>query len=230
MSTISTPAEQVAGVVAASTSRRRARFIVGDVAQLFAFVVLIAFVLVPIYWMISTSLKTTNQTFAIPPVFVFTPTVQHYQAVFTQTNVPHSLANSLIVASGSTIIALLLGVPAAYGLARFRFRGRADLWFWFISNRFISPIVVALPVFLLARDLGLLNSRLALVLIYLTFNVPLVVWLCVDQFRAVPREVDDAALVDGAGRWRVFREIALPLATPGVVVSAILCFIFSWNE
>jgi multiple sugar transport system permease protein len=163
-------------------------------------------------------------------VFVFEPTFQHYRAVFHDTGVPHSLLNSIVVATGSTALSLLLGTPAAYALARFQFRGRSDLWFWFISNRFISPIVVALPVFLLARNLGLLNTRLALVLIYLTFNVPLVIWLCVDQFRMVPREIDDAALVDGAGRWRILLQIALPLALPGVVVSAILCFIFSWNE
>ncbi|HEY8446938.1 MAG TPA: carbohydrate ABC transporter permease [Thermomicrobiales bacterium] len=209
---------------------RRRRMTVPDILQLAAFAVLIGFLIFPIYWMISTSLKTTNQTFAVPPVFFFKPTLEHYRALFEAGDVPRSLVNSLVVASGSTALALVLGTPAAYALARYKFRGRSDLWFWIISNRFISPIVVALPFFLIARDLGLLNTRLALILVYLTFNVPLVIWLCADQFRLVPKEVDDAALVDGANQWQAFLRISLPLAAPGVVVSAILCFIFSWNE
>lgn len=206
------------------------RFDVAAAAQAAALVVLAGFILLPIYWMVTTSFKTANETFAVPPVFVFAPTLDHYGAVFSQGAVPLGLRNSLIVATGSTLLALLLGTPAAYALARYDFRGKANLWFWIISNRFISPIVVALPFFLLARDLRLLDRHLALILAYLTFNIPLVIWLCIDQFRAIPRDVDQAALVDGANPWRVFATITLPLAVPGVVVSAILCFVFSWNE
>ena len=201
-----------------------------DVLQLLAIVLLAGFILAPIYWMVSTSLKSSNQTFAVPPVFHFRPRAEHYRAVFEEGAVLPSLLNSLIVASASTLLAVILGTPAAYALARFDFRGKSSLWFWIISNRFISPIVVALPFFLLARDLKLLDKHLALILAYLTFNVPLVIWLCIDQFRSIPRDIDQAALVDGAGLWRVFLTITLPLAVPGVVVSAILCFVFSWNE
>ncbi|MBA2521347.1 MAG: carbohydrate ABC transporter permease [Chloroflexia bacterium] len=180
--------------------------------------------------MASTSLKTGNQTFAIPPVFIFEPTFEHYREVFAEGVVTKGLRNSLIVATGSTLLALLLGTPAAYAMARFDFRGKASLWFWIISNRFISPIVVALPFFLLARDFSLLDTHLVLILTYLTFNIPLVIWLCIDQFRAIPREIDQAALVDGANQWEALRTIVLPLAIPGIVVAAILCFVFSWNE
>lgn len=203
---------------------------VGDVAQVAALLLVMGFILLPVYWMVSTSLKTTNQTFAIPPVFVFEPTLQHYREVFNDGAVPRSLGNSLIVAVAATLLAVVLGTPAAYALARFDFRGKADLWFWFISNRFLSPVVVAIPFFLLARDLNLLDSHLALVLVYLTFNVPLVVWLCTDQFRLVPKDVDEAAMVDGATQWQTFFRINLPLAAPGIAVSSILCFLFSWNE
>lgn len=212
-----------------ATARRRT-FPVASLVQLLAMLLLVGFLLFPVYWMVSTSLKTTNQTFAIPPVFIYEPTLQHYQEILGEGAVPRSLANSLIVAIGATSLAVLLGAPAAYALARFDFRGKADLWFWFISNRFLSPIVVAIPFFLLARDLNLLNTRLALILVYLTFNVPLVVWLCTDQFRLIPKEVDEAALVDGATQWQTFFRINLPLAAPGIAVSAILCFLFSWNE
>jgi multiple sugar transport system permease protein len=216
-------------VVAPKVGRRRASRLAAA-AQAAAILLLIGFILLPVYWMVSTSLKTTNQTFAIPPVFVFQPTLEHYREVFNETAVPGSLLNSLIIASAATLLAVVLGTPAAYALARFDFRGKADLWFWFISNRFLSPIVVAIPFFLLARDLNLLDTHLAVILVYLTFNVPLVVWLCTDQFRLVPKEVDEAAMVDGATQWQGFLRINLPLAAPGIAVSAILCFLFSWNE
>jgi len=218
------------GPIPAQPPRRWSSHPVADVAQLVAIVVLAIFILVPIYWMVSTSIKTGNQTFAMPPVFVFQPTFEHYREVFAEGVVTKGLRNSLIVASLSTLLALLLGTPAAYAMARFDFRGKASLWFWIISNRFISPIVVALPFFLLARDLSLLDSHWVLILTYLTFNIPLVIWLCIDQFRAIPRDIDQAAMVDGANQWQALRTVVLPLAIPGLVVAAILCFVFSWNE
>lgn len=193
-------------------------------------VILMVVFLLPVYWMVSTALKTTTDTFAMPPVLVFQPTFEHFRSVFEEGAVAKSLVNSLIVATTATALAVLIGAPAAYVLARFNFRGKSDVWFWIISNRFISPIVVALPFFLIARDLRLLDTHLSLILVYLTFGVPLVVWLCVDQFRAIPREVDEAATVDGATIWQVFFRINLPLAMPGIVVSAILAFITAWNE
>lgn len=187
-------------------------------------------ILLPVLWMITTSLKTTVDTFAIPPVIVFQPTLEHYEAIYAEGAVFRGLLNSLIVASAATLLSVALGTPAAYVLARFNFKGKSDLWFWIISNRFISPIVVALPFFLLARNLQILDSHLALVLVYLTFGVPLVVWLCVDQFRAVPPDIDEAARVDGATLWQTFFRINLPLAAPGIAVAGILTFIASWNE
>jgi multiple sugar transport system permease protein len=212
--------------------KRSRRFKLGDLNQLFLLLLLIIVILGPFYWMVSTGLKQQNDTFAIPPRILFTPTLEHFQLVLLGENsaVVTGLRNSLVVGIITTVLALILGTPAAYVLARFEFPGKRDLWFWFISNRFISPIVVALPFFLIARDLKLLNTPTALILIYLTFNVPLVVWLCLDQFRAIPREVDEQAKVDGCNVFQAFLRINLPLAIPGVVVSAILCFIFSWNE
>jgi multiple sugar transport system permease protein len=192
--------------------------------------VVLAFALFPFYWMITSSLKDQTDLLASPPVWFFRPTLANYEDIFADTRVTTAVLNSFIVASATTILAVLLGTPAAYALARFEFRGKADLWFWFISNRMISPIVLALPVYLLAKQVNLLNTHLVLVLIYLTFTLPIVVWICTDQFRSIPPDLEQSARLEGADQFTIFRRIYLPLGLPGVAVSAIFAFIFSWNE
>lgn len=188
------------------------------------------FCVFPFYWMVTTSLKTQVVALESPPVWWFTPTLANYWEVLFVDKVGAALINSIIVAVCTTALAVGLGTPAAYALARFEFRGKKDLWFWFITNRFVSPVVLAFPVFLISRELGLRDTHLALILMYLTFTLPIVIWICTDQFRSIPRELDEAALLEGASQWRIFRSICLPLAMPGVAVSSILAFIFSWNE
>lgn len=191
---------------------------------------IILFCVFPFYWMVTTSLKTQIVALATPPAWTFEPTFSNYTEALFEDNVGASLINSLIVAVITTILALMLGTPAAYALARFEFRGKRDLWFWFITNRMVSPIVLALPFFLIVRQLKLLDTHLVLILIYLTFNLPIVIWICTDQFRSIPRSLDEAAKLDGAGQFRIFSRICLPIAAPGIAVSAIFSFIFSWNE
>jgi multiple sugar transport system permease protein len=188
------------------------------------------FCVFPFYWMVTTSLKTQVVALESPPVWWFTPTLANYWEVLFVDKVGPALINSIIVAVCTTALAVGLGTPAAYALARFEFRGKKDLWFWFITNRFVSPVVLAFPVFLIARETGLRDTHLALILMYLTFTLPIVIWICTDQFRSIPRELDEAAMLEGASQWRIFRSICLPLAIPGVAVSSILSFIFAWNE
>ncbi len=188
------------------------------------------FCIFPFYWMVTTSLKTQVVALESPPVWWFTPTLANYWEVLFEDKVGVALINSIIVAVCTTSLAVILGTPAAYALARFEFRGKTDLWFWFITNRFVSPVVLAFPVFLISRELGLRDTHLALILMYLTFTLPIVIWICTDQFRSIPRELDEAAMLEGASQFRIFRSICLPLAMPGVAVSSILAFIFSWNE
>ena len=188
------------------------------------------FCIFPFYWMVTTSLKTQVVALQSPPAWLFSPTLANYWEVLFEDKVGVSLINSIIVATCTTTLAVLLGCPAAYALARFEFRGKTDLWFWFITNRFVSPVVLAFPVFLISREIGLRDTHLALILMYLTFTLPIVIWICTDQFRSIPRELDEAAMPEGACQWRIFRSICLPLAMPGVAVSSILAFIFSWNE
>jgi multiple sugar transport system permease protein len=184
----------------------------------------------PFYWMVTSSLKEQTDLLASPPVWWFRPTLAHYNEIFADRIVTQAVLNSMIVSTCTTILAVVLGTPAAYALARFEFRGKKDLWFWFISNRMISPIVLALPVYILARQLGLLNTHFVLILIYLTFTLPIVVWICTDQFRSIPSDLEQSARLEGANQFDIFWRIYLPLGAPGVAVSAIFAFIFSWNE
>ncbi len=199
----------------------------GEIALLVAIALFCVF---PFYWMVTTSLKTQVVALQDPPAWLFTPTLANYAEVLFEDRVGAALVNSIIVAVSTTALAVCLGCPAAYALARFEFRGKTELWFWFITNRFVSPVVLVFPVFMISRTLELRDTHLALILMYLTFTLPIVIWLCTDQFRSIPRDLDEAALLEGASQWRIFRSICLPLAMPGVAVSAILSFIFSWNE
>lgn len=202
----------------------------GLVAQALLLSLILIFCIFPFYWMVTTSLKDQIVALETPPAWIFSVTFDNYMTVLFEDGVGHTLINSLIVAVCTTVLAVGLGCPAAYALARFEFRGKKDLWFWFITNRMVSPIVLALPFFLIVRFLGLLDTHIVLILIYLTFNLPIVIWICTDQFRSIPRDLDEAASLEGASQWRIFRSICLPLAMPGVAVSSIFSFIFSWNE
>lgn len=206
---------------------RSQRTLLAEFLLLAAIILLCVF---PFYWMVTTSLKTHIVALEAPPVWIFEPTLANYREALFDDGVLATLINSLIIAVSTTALALALGVPAAFALARFEFRGKRDLWFWFITNRMVSPIVLALPFFLIARNLGLLDKHITLILIYLTFNLPIVIWIVTDQFRSIPYDLDEAARLEGASQFRIMRSICLPLAMPGVAVSAIFSFIFSWNE
>ena len=184
----------------------------------------------PIYWMIITGLRPQTETFSSTPKLIPTITLDHYKEVLEEGTVLQGLWNSIVVATSSTLLALILGVPAAYVLARWEFKRKSDLWFWIISNRFISPIVVVLPFFLIAINLQLVDTYWVMIIIYQTFAIPFVVWLSVDQFRAIPKEIDEAASVDGASIIKTFLKIDLPLVFPSLSVSAVLIFVACWNE
>jgi multiple sugar transport system permease protein len=198
--------------------------------HLVALLLVIGICIFPFYWMVTSSFKQQPAILASTPQFLFQPTLENYVRAFSKFDILKSLQNSLFVALTTVGLSLVLGTPAAYALARFDFKGKKDIWFWLISNRMLSPIVLALPFSLIARNFRLLDTPWALILIYLTFNVPIVVWICADQFRNIPKELDEAATLEGYNSFAIFWKIALPLAGPGLAVSAIFSFIFSWNE
>ncbi|HET6893315.1 MAG TPA: carbohydrate ABC transporter permease [Pyrinomonadaceae bacterium] len=189
--------------------------------------------LAPIYWMLTISLKHEVDQFAVPPRwFLFTPTLEHYRDAFLTRSFGRYLINSAIISVFSTLSALVIGTLAAYALARFKMPYRLDrkLSLWILSTRMFPPIVTAVPLFLMMRDLRLLNTRLSLVILYTGFNLPFVIWMMRGFFVEVPRELEEAALVDGDSRLGALRRVLLPLVAPGLAATAVFCLIISWNE
>ena len=189
--------------------------------------------LAPVYWMLTISLKHEVDQFAVPPKwFSFSPTLGHYSDAFLGRSFGQYLVNSLIVAVASTVCALVLGTLAGYSLARFRLPRKLDqkLALWILSTRMMPAIVTAVPLFLIMRDLRLVNTRLSLVIVYTAFNLPFVVWMMRGFFAEVPRDLEEAAMVDGDSRLGAFCRIVLPLVTPGLAATAVFCLIVSWNE
>ncbi|MDX6694422.1 MAG: multiple sugar transport system permease protein [Blastocatellia bacterium] len=197
-----------------------------------AFVALII-ALAPVYWMLTISLKSEVEQFASPPRwFRFTPTLFHYREAFVERSFGQYLLTSAMVAVLSTICAMLLGTLAAYALARFRFPRRLDtrLSLWILSTRMFPPIVTAVPLFLMMRDVRLLNTKASLVIVYTAFNLPFVVWMMRGFFLEIPREIEEAAMVDGDSRLGALWRVLLPLVAPGLAATAVFCLIISWNE
>lgn len=192
-------------------------------------VVLIVF-LTPIYLVASSSVKPAPIMFQKPPAFFFTPTWEHYHVLFTARPFLKFIGNSLIVALGSTTISLIFGSLAAYAISRIRHRRMNDVAFWILSLRMFPPITVVVPYYIIFKTAGLLDTPLALIIVYSTANIPLVVWLMKGFFDEVPSALEEAAMVDGYGILETFWRVTLPLAAPGLAVSAVFCFIFSWNE
>jgi multiple sugar transport system permease protein len=189
--------------------------------------------LTPVYWMITMSLKVEGDQFAYPPKwFSFTPTLQHYYEAFVTRSFGRYLLTSAIVAVVSTACALVIGTLAAYALTRFRLPYNLDrkLSLWILSTRMFPAIVTAVPLFLMMRDLRLLNTKAALIVVYTAFNLPFVVWMMRGFFAEVPRDLEEAALVDGDSRLGALVRVVLPLVSPGLAATAVFCLIVSWNE
>jgi multiple sugar transport system permease protein len=216
--------------MAAAAPRRRSRRRMPGIGRFLFLGFFVAFVLVPLYWMFNTSIKPSDDFLTIPPVwFPSEPTLSHYWAALFTYRGLQGLINSLIVSVAAAILTALLGTMMAYSLARFDTGGR-HLSFWVLSQRFLPPIAVVLPIFLIYRGLGIYDTHLGLILAYTVFTLPVSVWMMFAYFRQMPRSMEEAALVDGCTRWEAFRRVALPLAMPGVVAAAVFAFIACWTE
>jgi multiple sugar transport system permease protein len=209
------------------TALRLGRIPLGRILLLGFFVV---FVLWPIYWMFNTSVKPSDDYLSVPPVwFPDEPTLVHYWAALFAYRGLRGIVNSLIISLAATALSALLGTLMAYSLARFNTGGK-HLSFWVLSQRFLPPIAVVLPIFLIYRSLGLHDTHFGLIIAYTVFTLPVSVWMMYAYFRQMPRSMEDAALVDGCTRWQALWRVAIPLAAPGIVAAAVFVFIACWTE
>ncbi|MDJ0959950.1 MAG: carbohydrate ABC transporter permease [Acidimicrobiia bacterium] len=221
--------------IGASTTRTR----VLESLRYVAIAVLIAIFLLPIVWMIATSFKQPTDILARPPVIFFTPTFENYRFAFGEADFGRFIVNTVVVALGSTTIVVIVGSLAAYSFARFN-PGNGNFMFFILTTRMMPAIAVIIPLFVIFRDLGKtsigdtlllgLDQPGALIVAHTVFNLPFAIWLMHSFFQDVPRSLEQAALVDGSSRIKAFFRVAIPLASPGIAVTAIFSFFFSWNE
>lgn len=187
-------------------------------------------VLFPLLWIILQSFKSSFDAIAIPPKFIFKPTLQNYIATLHRHGFLSAFRDSLIVGLGSVVITLLVGTPFGYALSRFRFRGREDIGFFVLSTKMMPPIVVIVPFVRIFHYLGISDTYIGLILAGILVNLALVVWMMRGFFMGIPQELEEAAMVDGCSQVGALRSIVVPLVAPGLVATAMLSFLFAWNE
>ncbi len=192
-------------------------------------------VLFPILWTLLTSLKPSEISQALPPVWSFTPTFQNYRGVLTGATYTSQvfgvlIVHSFIVTVASTLLGLAAAVPAAYSLARIRFSGKKAAANWILSTIMFPPIVSVIPVFIIASRLGMTDTWPVLVIPYAAFGLPMMIWMLRSSIKQIPFEIEEAAMIDGASQWDILRYVVLPLLTPGVVSASLLAGMMSWNE
>lgn len=198
-----------------------------------------AFALFPLVYMVVISLKSGEELFTTQ--FVFHPTIENYYfilfgdpraaaGVVARQDFPRYFLNSLILSTGSVIVSLLVGVPAAYALARYRFRFKEDLAFTFLSFRFAPELVVIIPLSVIYRQLGLFDTYWGMIWVLQLVTLPLLIWVLRSYFEDISPDIEQAAMVDGYSWWRIFWSILLPLVRPGLAAAALLAFIFAWNN
>jgi multiple sugar transport system permease protein len=186
---------------------------------------------VPILWAVLTSLKHEKEVLAYPPTVLFEATLKNFHAVlFGATNIAGNLASSLIIAAVTTALTVVIAVPAAYAFARLRFPGRRPLGFYVLATQLVPPIGLIIPYFLILNRIGWMDRYQGMVLIYLTFSLPFAIWLLVSYFEDMPREMEEAALLDRASRLQAFWYVVLPQAKGAIAVTVIFVFLSAWNE
>lgn len=192
-------------------------------------IVIAAFLLAPVAWLASMAFKPDEAMFVRPTQWLFSPTLSHFAYVI-ELGFLEYLGNSVLLALASTALVVLIGTPAAYAFARFELRGRDDLFLFILGTRMAPPICLVIPFYLIFTQLDLLDSFLGLSLAYLTFNLSFYIWVLRSFCRDLPVQLEEAAMVEGYSRFQVFLRVVLPLLKSGVVSTAMLCFIFAWNE
>ena len=200
-------------------------------ALLLISIVMLVIWVFPVVWGLLTSFKTERDVLAYPPEVIFTPTGRNYYDVFFGgASIVPNLLSSLIVSGLTTVLTMLFAIPAAYALARLDLPWKRATGFWVLATQMLPPVGLVIPYFLLLQRVGWTDSYQGLVLVYLTFALPFAIWLLVSYFEEIPREMEEAALLDRAGRLRALWHVILPQAKGGIAVTVIFVFLNSWNE
>uniref|UniRef100_A0A2A4Z1H4 Sugar ABC transporter permease n=1 Tax=OCS116 cluster bacterium TaxID=2030921 RepID=A0A2A4Z1H4_9PROT len=191
---------------------------------------LLLFFLAPPLWLLSTSLKTPKEAFALPPTLIFTVTWENYEAILNNSKFLRAMVNSIVITGTSTLLAVTMGSLAAYALVFFRVRRKQSIVTFFLSLRVAPAIIFALPLFYLTVSLGIRDSHLVMIAVYTVMNLPIAILLLLTFFEDIPGEIREAALIDGCTEWVCFKTIIAPLVKGGITATAILTLLFSWNE
>lgn len=189
-----------------------------------------ALTMFPIFWMVFISLKTQSDALRMPPEWFFEPVFTAYNAVWSKTGFVTGLLNSVIVSLVTLVLCLIIGLLAAYSISRFRFRGARFVLFGMLLTRIFPPVALITPYFLNTQWLGLQDSMPPLILAYMALNLPLAVWMLKGYFDAIPEELEQSAMVDGASRWQAVIMVTLPLMGPGLAATSVFVFVGAWNE
>lgn len=185
----------------------------------------------PILWSVLNSLKTEQDILAYPPKLVFTPTLSAYRDVlFGSGSILPNLWSSLVISVGTTVLTMVLAIPAAYALARLRVPGKRSSGFYILASQMLPPVGIIIPYFLVLRNLGLLDTYTGIVIIYLSFSLPFAIWLLVSYFEDIPFEMEEAAALDGASRLKTLWRIIMPQVQGGIAVTVVFVFLNAWNE
>ena len=190
-------------------------------------IVLTLAVLFPFFWLIQVSFRPNEDIFGSD--ILFSPTLEHYRALW-KGNFPGSFINSIVSSVSATVLAMLIGVPAAYALSRAQFRASRSIRLWILVTRMAPPVAFTIPLFIAFKFLHLHDTRIGLIIVYLTFSLALVIWMMKPFFDAVPTALEEAAAIDGCSTWRAFFYVTLPLTAPGLAATAVICFIQAWND
>ncbi len=217
-----------------SQSRRQR---IGHLISTYAFwIFMTTLTLIPIWWMFVVSMRTRVELFGRPNLMLSRIYLENYSNVLTDSTFQRYMTNSLVVSTANALLVMILALLATYALSRYKLAGRDNIFFWLITNRMAPPAAFLLPLYIMFTrtfrlgDWTLFDTQLGLILLYCVFNLPFAIWLLKGVVDGIPIELDDAAMIDGAGLWGVLRHVIIPLAAPGLAVTGILSWIFAWNE
>jgi len=207
-----------------------AKGVIGKILLYLGLVIFLIIYLFPIYWSLLTSLKSDADIWAYPPRFIFKPDFHYYYEILTRGEFFKACWNSFIVSSVSTLFIILFGSMAAYAFSSFNFKGRFPLFISIISIRAVPYISLVIPLFLIMREIKLINTYPALILPYTSLGLPFTIWVMSTYFMTIPRELEEAAIIDGCSRWGILFRIILPLSSPGLISVSIIMFMACWND